>query len=77
MELEKINDSSDSRETLYLVGGVALIVLGAGLVMTNPTVRKTITTGLAAVLPQLQGKLGLNFSGVGSDIQRYLRLRSM
>ncbi len=77
MELEKINDSSDSKDTLYLMGGVALMVLGAGLVMTNPTVRKTIKTGLAAVLPQLQGKLGLDFSGIGSDIQRYMKLRSM
>jgi len=77
MELERIDDSSDNKETLYLVGGVALIALGAGLVMTNPTVRKTITNGLSAILPQLQGKLGLDFSGISSDIQRYLKLRSM
>ena len=77
MELERINDSSESKETLYLVGGVALIVLGAGLVMTNPSVRKAVTTGLSAVLPQLQGKLGLDLAGVGSDIQRYMKLRSM
>lgn len=77
MELEKTNGSSDNKDTLYLMGGVALMVLGAGLVMTNPMVRKTVTTGLAAVLPQLQGKLGLDFSEVGTDIQRYMKLRSM
>jgi hypothetical protein len=77
MELEKTNGLGDNKETLYLMGGVALMVLGAGLVMTNPTVRKTITAGLAAVLPQLQGKLGLDFSEVGTDIQRYMKLRSM
>ena len=77
MELEKTNGSSDNKDTLYLMGGVALMVLGAGLVMTNPTVRKTVTAGLAAVLPQLQGKLGINFSEVGTDIQRYMKLRSM
>ena len=77
MELENTNGSADNKDTLYLMGGVALMVLGAGLVMTNPSVRKTITAGLSAVLPQLQGKLGVDFSEVGTDIQRYMKLRSM
>lgn len=77
MELENTNGSSDNKDTLYLMGGLALIVLGAGLVMTNKTVRNTVTTGLSAVLPQLQGKVGLDFSEVGTDIQRYMKLREM
>ena len=77
MELEKITDNLDNKDTLYLMGGLALIVLGAGLVMTNPAVRKAITSGVSAVLPQLQGKLGLDLSGVGTDIQRYMKLRAM
>ena len=77
MELEKITDNLDNKDTLYLMGGLALMVLGAGLVMTNPAVRKAITSGVSAVLPQLQGKLGLDLSGVGTDIQRYMKLRAM
>lgn len=77
MELEKITDNLDNKDTLYLMGGLALMVLGAGLVMTNPAVRKAVTSGVAAVLPQLQGKLGLDLSGVGTDIQRYMKLRAM
>ena len=77
MELERTNGDSDNKDTLYLMGGVALMVLGAGLVMSNPTVRKTVMSGIAAVLPQLQGQLGLDFSEVGTDIQRYMNLRSM
>lgn len=78
MQLEKINNgSSNNNETLYLMGGLALIVLGAGLVLSNPSVRNTMTAGLASVLPELQGKLGVNFADVGTDIKRYMKLRSM
>jgi hypothetical protein len=77
MELEIREGSADHKDTLYLMGGLALMVLGAGLILSNPKVRGTITTGLAAILPEMQGKLGLNFSEVGSDIKRYMKLRSM
>jgi len=45
--------------------------------MSNPSVRKAVINGISAVLPQLQGKLGINLSEVGTDIQRYMKLRSM
>ena len=77
MEYENEDGSSDSRDTLYLMGGLALMVLGAGLIMSNPKVRKTVSTGLSSILPELQGKIGLNFAEVGSDIKRYMKLRSM
>ena len=76
MNQENGNSSSDKQDMLYLMGGMALIVLGAGLIMTNKMVRNTVTTGISSVLPQLQGKL-VDFSGVGSDIQRYMKLREM
>lgn len=71
------NSSSENNETLYLMGGLALMVLGAGLVLSNPTVRNTMSAGLASVLPELQGKLGVNFADVGTDIKRYMKIRSM
>ena len=77
MELETRDDSADNKDALYLMGGVALMILGAGLIMSNPKVRRTVTTGLSAILPELQGKIGLNFAEVGTDIKRYLKLRSM
>jgi len=78
MQLEKIKSGSlDNNDTLYLVGGVALMVLGAGLLMSNPTVRKTVSTGLATMLPELQGRLGINFADLGTDLKRYMKLRSM
>ena len=54
-------------ETLYLLGGIALVVFGAGLVLTNPTVRRLI--GQIGV-----GNLAQN---VIPDVQRYFRLREM
>ena len=71
------NDVSESRDALYLVGGVSLIVLGVGLVMTHPTIRKTLLTGLSAILPEMKGKFGLDLSAIGPDVERYLKLKSM
>ena len=71
------NGSSDGRDMIYLMGGLALIVLGAGLVMANSNVRKAVGGALSAALPDLQGKLGSELTTIGPDLQRYLRLRSM
>lgn len=76
MEQENRNGSSD-RDMLYLMGGAALVLLGAGLIMSHPGIRKTVTNGLSSVLPDLQGRLAPNFDVIGSDIQRYLKLKSM
>jgi hypothetical protein len=76
MEQENKNSSSD-KDMLYLMGGAALVLLGAGLIMSHPAIRKTVTSGLSSVLPDLQGKFAPNFDVIGSDIQRYLKLKSM
>ena len=76
MEQEKANGAVD-RDMLYLMGGLALMVLGAGLVATHPAVRKAVSGAVSSVLPDLQGKFGPDLSAVGSDLQRYMRLRSM
>jgi len=75
---ETTNDSSaDDRNTIYLFGGLALMVLGAGLIAAHPAVRKAALAGLAGVLPGLSGKLLPDLAAIGPDVQRYLRLRSM
>lgn len=71
------NDASDNRDTLYLMGGLALIVLGTGLIMTNKSVRSAVMAGASSILPELQGKLGVDLSGIGDDVQRYLKLKAM
>jgi hypothetical protein len=55
------------KETLYMFGGVALVIVGAGLVLSNPTVRRYL------------GQMGVsNFASAAlPDLERYFRLRSM
>lgn len=59
--------SGIDKETLYMLGGVALMIFGAGLVLSNSTVRRYI------------GQVGLgNFASAAlPDLERYFRLRSM
>ena len=60
-------DSSESKETLLAVGGLALVIFGAGLIMSHPAVRRYLgTSGLGGIV-----------AGAIPDIERYLRLRSM
>jgi hypothetical protein len=60
-------ESIDTRDTLFLLGGLSLIVFGVGLVITNPAIRKLL--GGANVGSLLQGAL--------PDVERYMKLRSM
>jgi hypothetical protein len=61
------NGNTTDKETLYMFGGVALVIFGAGLVLSNPTVRRYI------------GQIGIGniASAAIPDIERYFRLRSM
>lgn len=77
MEKENENGSSDGREMIYLMGGAALMLLGAGLILSHPKIRSTVTSAVSSVLPELQGRFAPDFTAVGSDIQRYLKLKSM
>lgn len=70
-EYETSNGSSNGlsadRDTLFLVGGVALMVFGAGLILANPVVRKFIS----------QMGAGSLATSALPDLERYLKLRSM
>jgi hypothetical protein len=59
--------NGSDKDTLYMLGGLALVIVGAGLVLTNPTVRRYL------------GQVGIgNFASAAlPDIERYFRLRSM
>lgn len=71
------NVSSDGKDMLYVAGGLALVVLGAGMIMSHPAIRRSIAAGLSSVLPELQGKFAPDLSALGPDIQRYLKIKSM
>lgn len=64
---EEMNQIGTDKETLYLLGGAALVLFGTGLILSNPVVRgylRQIGVGnlMQAALP---------------DVDRYLKLRSM
>ena len=68
MELYKDgNHVGTDQETLYMLGGAALILFGTGLILSNPTVRRYL------------GQLGVGslLTAALPDLDRYLKLRNM
>ncbi len=69
-KMEDSNEENESGGTLAVVAGVSFMVFGAGLLMSNPAVRRHVSrinlrdvaNAARAVLP---------------DLERYLRLRAM
>lgn len=61
------NGNSTDKDTLYMLGGLALMIFGAGLIISNPVVRRYL------------GQLGIgNLTQAAlPDVERYLKLRNM
>jgi hypothetical protein len=64
---ESNGNGGTDKETLYMLGGIALVIFGAGLVLSNPTIRRYLG----------QAGLGNIAAGALPDIEKYFRLRSM
>ncbi len=64
---EMMESNGGDKDTLYILGGTALVLLGAGLLLSNRTVRRTL------------GQFGIGdvLGAAMPDVERYLRLRSM
>jgi hypothetical protein len=58
---------TELRDLLLALGGAAMVLVGAGLMLSHPLVRRYVS------------QLGLNglASGAVPDIERYLKLRAM
>lgn len=69
MELEQMSHNGDqeARDTLFLLGGAALVVFGAGLILSTPMVRRYLGAG----------NLGSLMQAAVPDLERYMRIRSM
>jgi len=68
MELENTNgNDNETRDTLFLLGGAALVVFGAGLILSTPVIRKAL------------GGAGIgNLIGAAvPDLEKYMKLRAM
>ena len=71
------NGADESKDMLYLVGGLALLIAGAGLIMAHPEVRKQVRAGLDRILPGVQDNFNFGLTTVVPDFQRYMKIRSM
>jgi hypothetical protein len=71
------NGAGESKDMLYLVGGLALLIAGAGLIMAHPAVRRQVRDSLDRIVPNLPGNLGGSLATVVPDFQRYMKIRSM
>jgi hypothetical protein len=60
-------ESYDLKGTLCLFGGLALLVVGTGMIISHPTIR------------QYLGQMGLSDMAQAAipDLERYMKLRSM
>jgi hypothetical protein len=70
-------DDAEARDILLLAGGAALIVLGAGLAMAHPGIRKSVKAALTAVAPDLEEPLKAGVRGMMPDFERYLKMKGM
>jgi hypothetical protein len=69
MELSENTNGQDneSRDTLYLLSGAAMIVFGAGLILSTPIMRRYLS-GVG---------VGNLIQAAIPDFERYVKLRSM
>lgn len=66
--LKAVDDGdSNDRDTLYLLGGLALVLFGAGLVLSNRNIRKYLG----------QASPGALLQAAAPSFDRYLKLRAM
>lgn len=65
--MENGDESFNDKDTLFMLSGVALVVFGAGLILSNPIARRYL------------GQFGVgNLAQTAMpDLDRYLKLRSM
>ncbi len=67
MAIEEHGNGTSDKDTLFMLSGVALVVFGAGLILSNPIARRYLS----------QFGLGNLAQGALPDLDRYLKLRSM
>lgn len=68
-QLQQNIDDKDAKDTLLMLGGVAMVVFGAGLILSNPIVRRFMSQAGIGGVNWLQAAV--------PDLERYLKIRNM
>lgn len=61
------NGNGSDKDTLFMLAGVSLMIFGAGLILSNPVVRRYMS----------QLGIGNLAHAAMPDVERYLKLRAM
>jgi hypothetical protein len=77
MDISDIVDDQQPKDIMRLAGGLALITLGAGMILSFPKIRQLLHSGVEAAVTDKEGKTLLTAKGVLPDLERYLKIRSM
>jgi hypothetical protein len=71
------SENSDAQDIVKLSRGVAMMVVGAGMILSSPSVRRLLTSSLASAMPEGENPLEAGLAGILPDIERYMRIRAM
>jgi hypothetical protein len=78
--MDEIKDKhldAEAMDVLLLSGGAALVVLGAGLLLSNSVLRQSAKAALSTLMPEFEKPFKAGIRGVLPDVQRYLKLKGM
>jgi hypothetical protein len=70
-------NNSEVQNTLFIAGGVALLALGAGLILANSELRRAVAAALTPLLPQMKDPVNSGLGLLLPDVERYMKLRAM
>lgn len=69
--------NSEAQDIVRLSRGVAMIVMGAGMVLSHPGVRRMLLSSLASAMPEGEDPLESGLAGILPDVERYMKIRAM
>jgi hypothetical protein len=67
---------SNDNELVSLARGISMIILGTGLILSNPNVRRFLMSQLNGRLSEPESSLQ-GLTGLLPDLERYMKMRSM
>lgn len=72
MGKHNLESGNEKRDRMLLMGGAALMLLGAGLMLANPKVRRVVNQGINLVLPKVKETVISELSAMSPEIKRYI-----